>query len=642
MTLEYTTSTPQQQQQQGMAFMMKKKKYKFSVELQLDELVEVPFLNAVLFAKIRLMDGGSFQEYSSREEVKNHAVKWSQKFNFVCKMSANASNGILDPCNLRISVRKEIKGGRSYQKLGFIDLNLAEFAGSGLTSSRYLLEGYDAKHRQDNSMLQVSIKMYMLSGDVLFKVPSPSLKNKQIAIQEDIPAVGVKGKVGLPPSTSRAAKDDSSIASGSSGFGSLTKKKNFEQIPGDPDTLPGLVTSTSNSEMLETTTAGNTDSGVAILPNSYTISLQNPPGEVGHSRNSSNTSQMSKGSGYSSFTQSQHSRQSSDCDSGQTRLQLLFAQTHTISNGFYRNVIVNTGAVSVMDIPQSPSSLPIRREHEKYQMATNAVELNTPDLEKVFTTDALFRMKSMDDLLHRERLETDLPRDFLRKKREFEDKRFGMARNRSMTNLVLNLEEESKQLEDVPDAIPSTDKKIIVTKLRTLEKTVAKLTFQHNNNNNKPVATTKSSFTRVFRTNRMNKEQSLWTRASVHAFSTHDDDDNHVSCGRNINPGPFTSNETGSLDRLKSAAERRKKCSLDDHGPAVSGRVEGTRVNPISMVDEIVKNTKLDQLEESAETSGLKLFIARDGSTTLGGHSHEAKSQLPAGVFKQVIMENPR
>uniref|UniRef100_A0A182K3P6 C2 NT-type domain-containing protein n=1 Tax=Anopheles christyi TaxID=43041 RepID=A0A182K3P6_9DIPT len=49
-----------------MAFMMKKKKYKFSVELHLEELVEVPFLNAVLFAKIRLLDGGSFQEHSTR------------------------------------------------------------------------------------------------------------------------------------------------------------------------------------------------------------------------------------------------------------------------------------------------------------------------------------------------------------------------------------------------------------------------------------------------------------------------------------------------------------------------------------------------------------------------------------------------
>lgn len=85
-------------------------------------------------------------------------------------MSANASNGILDPCTLRISIRKEIKGGRSYQKLGFIDFNLAEYAGSGLTTRQCLLEGYDTRHRQDNSMLRVAIKMHMLSGDVLFKV----------------------------------------------------------------------------------------------------------------------------------------------------------------------------------------------------------------------------------------------------------------------------------------------------------------------------------------------------------------------------------------------------------------------------------------------------------------------------------------
>jgi N-terminal C2 in EEIG1 and EHBP1 proteins len=125
--------------------------------------------------------------------VKNHAVKWGQKFEFPCKMSANASTGVLDPCLLRISVRKEIKGGRSYQvsvgcgcdiqsiidhndvvvsflqKLGFIDLNLAEFAGSGETKRRCLLEGYDTRHRQDNSMLKVAIKMHMLSGDILFK-----------------------------------------------------------------------------------------------------------------------------------------------------------------------------------------------------------------------------------------------------------------------------------------------------------------------------------------------------------------------------------------------------------------------------------------------------------------------------------------
>jgi len=49
-----------------MAFMMKKKKYKFQVELCLEELAAVPFVNAVLFAKVRLLDGGHFSEISTR------------------------------------------------------------------------------------------------------------------------------------------------------------------------------------------------------------------------------------------------------------------------------------------------------------------------------------------------------------------------------------------------------------------------------------------------------------------------------------------------------------------------------------------------------------------------------------------------
>jgi hypothetical protein len=36
--------------------------------------------------------------------------------------------------------------------------------------------------------------------------------------------------------------------------------------------------------------------------------------------------------------------------------------------------------------------------------------------------------------------------------------------------------------------------------------------------------------------------------------------------------------------------------------------------------------------------SGLQLFIAKDGTTALG--SHEVKSQMPAGVFKQVVMDS--
>lgn len=57
--------------------------------------------------------------------------------------------------------------------------------------------------------------------------------------------------------------------------------------------------------------------------------------------------------------------------------------------------------------------------------------------------------------------------------------------------------------------------------------------------------------------------------------------------------------ETGSLDRMKAQAERRKKV-LDDT-PNVTGRVENTRVNPNQTIDELLRNSKLDELEEATE-----------------------------------------
>jgi hypothetical protein len=53
--------------------------------------------------------------FSHREEVQDHAVRWGAKFEFVCKMSANASTGVLDPCILRVSVRKVSETRRWYQ-----------------------------------------------------------------------------------------------------------------------------------------------------------------------------------------------------------------------------------------------------------------------------------------------------------------------------------------------------------------------------------------------------------------------------------------------------------------------------------------------------------------------------------------------
>lgn len=64
------------------------------------------------------------------------------------------------------------------------------------------------------------------------------------------------------------------------------------------------------------------------------------------------------------------------------------------------------------------------------------------------------------------------------------------------------------------------------------------------------------------------------------------------------NPSPSQMSETGSLDRMKAQVERRKK--VLDETATVTG-LEKSRVNPDKTIDELLRNSKLDQLEEAQE-----------------------------------------
>ncbi|PAV58766.1 hypothetical protein WR25_10829 [Diploscapter pachys] len=156
-----------------MSFLKNRKGFKFNVDLQVTSISDVPLVNAVLFAKVRLLEGGSFEDATERVDVSNHGASFSHRFSFSCKIPSDPLTGILERCNCRISVRKEQRGGRSYAKLGYVDVNLAEFAASGVEgiSRSYLLSGYSLNQRQDNSKVQIKVTMNHQSADPFFRVP---------------------------------------------------------------------------------------------------------------------------------------------------------------------------------------------------------------------------------------------------------------------------------------------------------------------------------------------------------------------------------------------------------------------------------------------------------------------------------------
>ncbi|XP_051749267.1 protein FAM102A isoform X4 [Ctenopharyngodon idella] len=269
-----------------MAFLIKKKKFKFQIHFTLEELTAVPFVNGMLFCKIRLLDGGDFSISSSRQEVQENCVRWRKKYSFVCKMSASPATGVLDPCICRVSVRKELKGGKAFSKLGFADLNLAEFAGSGSTVRCCILEGYDTKNtRQDNSILKVTIGMTLLSGDPCFKTPVSTAKTIAMAGQD--------------PSLQLDRKGEGTADHSPAPLGGSTRRS--------VKTRP-CVNNSGLQEGLE-----------------ENLSSPDEVFHTGHSRNSSFASQQSKISGYST----EHSHSSSLTDLSQHRRNTSTSSSNT-------------------------------------------------------------------------------------------------------------------------------------------------------------------------------------------------------------------------------------------------------------------------------------------------------------------------
>ncbi|XP_048100528.1 protein FAM102A, partial [Alosa alosa] len=207
---------------------------------------------------------------------------------FSAAKSLTNPTGILDPCACRVSVRKELKGGKAYVKLGFADLNLAEFAGSGSTVRCCLLEGYDTKNtRQDNSILKVTIGMTLLSGDPCFKTPPSTAKSITVSGRDTSLQLDCKGEgtgAEIPP---RLAKQRPSVLS--TGKSRHCSSQGLQLL----SVCVCVCVCVCNSNSCAPCVSG--------LPEEGELSASSPDESfhTGHSRNSSYASQQSKLSGYS-------------------------------------------------------------------------------------------------------------------------------------------------------------------------------------------------------------------------------------------------------------------------------------------------------------------------------------------------------
>ncbi|KAI8923304.1 N-terminal C2 in EEIG1 and EHBP1 proteins-domain-containing protein [Entophlyctis helioformis] len=142
------------------------RKAKFHCRCTIHDLSNLPYVSGLYYAKWRLVAGGSSKGVSHKATVKDHQVFWNTAAEFDVVMVIGKDDSVLQPTPLRISIKQEINGARHSEKVGAIEINLAEAVGQQGLSRRMLLQ-----ETKVNSLLRISVEMTLVKGDVSsFKV----------------------------------------------------------------------------------------------------------------------------------------------------------------------------------------------------------------------------------------------------------------------------------------------------------------------------------------------------------------------------------------------------------------------------------------------------------------------------------------
>ncbi|CAF4678052.1 unnamed protein product, partial [Rotaria sp. Silwood2] len=209
----------------------RKRRHTFDVDLKVERVLSLPYASGKFFFKIRLLNGGNHVYIChERFEVHENKIEFNISDHFPVKMTSRVDNFTLDHCYCRISIRKEGRAGRSYEKIGYYDLDLASVAGSGDESKACLLNGYKQTNSSpSNAYLEIRMKLTVLEGDHIFRRPDsdhPYIKKiEQISsnkkIHESFPdecSSTISGSAGelYPPLTTNPNRGHSRQASKSS------------------------------------------------------------------------------------------------------------------------------------------------------------------------------------------------------------------------------------------------------------------------------------------------------------------------------------------------------------------------------------------------------------------------------------------
>lgn len=75
----------------------------------------------------------------ARAPINDHSVFWNYPINTMAQLVINKQH-VLGSCELKLEIIQELSGGKETHTVGTLSINLSEYAESGVTTRRYLLD----------------------------------------------------------------------------------------------------------------------------------------------------------------------------------------------------------------------------------------------------------------------------------------------------------------------------------------------------------------------------------------------------------------------------------------------------------------------------------------------------------------------
>ncbi|KAI9263976.1 N-terminal C2 in EEIG1 and EHBP1 proteins-domain-containing protein [Helicostylum pulchrum] len=161
-------------------FISKSRKIDFELTILIQDLTNVPLVSGLYYVKWRLKNATHNNGSTVRAPIRDHCIFWGHPISTMAQLIISKQH-VLGPCEFKLEVYQELGGSKDTIPIGSLTINLSEYASSGLTTRRYLLD--DCKF---NSTIKLSIKVDQRS-DALMQFDIPPLKKQQIFT--DIPSM---------------------------------------------------------------------------------------------------------------------------------------------------------------------------------------------------------------------------------------------------------------------------------------------------------------------------------------------------------------------------------------------------------------------------------------------------------------------